>query len=132
MVKRGEAMKEVIEALREARSTEFYRLRYLARDVRRVRAPGVRPTLTAAYEADLREGLARRHDFSRAIALLEAAPVVLELVRAARRLVLETGGRAAALDVVSPESRRKLHADEMSLRDLFADPLVQKLIAEGE
>jgi hypothetical protein len=125
-------MKAAIECVREGRVRELERLRYLAGDVRRVRIPGTRPALIAAYEADLREGLAKRHDFARAIALLEAAPVVMEIVRAARRLVLETGGRAAALDVVSPDSRRKLQADEMLLRNLLADPLVQKLIAEGE
>jgi hypothetical protein len=131
MVKRGEAMKEVIEALREARSTEFYRLRYLARDVRRVRAPGVRPTLTAAYEADLREGLARRHDFSRAIALLEAAPVVMELVRAVKigreleELSRTQGGATRLMTHEAKSVRAKIDA-------AIKHPLVQKLIAEGE
>jgi hypothetical protein len=75
--------------------------------------------------------LRRQHaaDLDRAIALLEAAPVVLELVRAiarVRRLSREADG--AGVPNWSSESR---WARE-TIDRLLADPLVQKLIAEGE
>jgi hypothetical protein len=129
-------MKAAIEMLRRAHSRELARLRCLAADLRRVRRPGTRPTLVAAYEADLREGLAKRHDLNRAIALLEAAPVVLALVRAADAVVqaADACDREAERHPSSRSSApvvRSINAMR-ALRGAIADPLVQKLIAEGE